>query len=307
MDDMLKSLLRKTSLEDTEFLVNLGDWPLSAKKRPRPPVAIFSWCGSDDTFDIVLPTYELSEATLNMQGRVSVDILSVLGKQSVAFEDKMNQLYWRGRDSNRARLDLVLLSKARPELINASLTNFFFFRDEMERFGPIMPYTKFWDFFHYKYQLNLDGTVAAYRLPMLLAGSSLVLKQKSKYYEHFYHLLQSNTHFLGVEQDLSDLLSTLELLVNSNGSRVGSHSDLASNERQKTIVENANQFILQYLLPEKVYCYYYKAITDYTKLLGKRVVKLREDMELIEQKEGVCNCEFSDQVRGPKTRTRNEL
>ena len=32
----------------------------------------------------------------------------------------------------------------------------------------------------------MDGTVAAYRLPYLLAADSVVLKQESKYYEHFY-------------------------------------------------------------------------------------------------------------------------
>lgn len=38
----------------------------------------------------------------------------------------------------------------------------------------------------YKYQINLDGTVAAYRLPYLLAGDAVVLKQDSQYYEFFY-------------------------------------------------------------------------------------------------------------------------
>ena len=32
----------------------------------------------------------------------------------------------------------------------------------------------------------MDGTVAAYRLPYLLAADSVVLKQEAKYYEHFY-------------------------------------------------------------------------------------------------------------------------
>ncbi len=41
--------------------------------------------------------------------------------------------------------------------------------------------------FQFKYQLNLDGTVAAYRFPFLLAGNSVVLKQDSKYVEHFYN------------------------------------------------------------------------------------------------------------------------
>ena len=38
----------------------------------------------------------------------------------------------------------------------------------------------------YKYQILLDGTVAAYRFPYLLAGDSVILKQDSPYYEYFY-------------------------------------------------------------------------------------------------------------------------
>ena len=58
----------------------------------------------------------------------------------------------------------------------------------------------------YKYQLSVDGTVAAYRFPFLLAGDSLVVKQQSDYYEHFYNELTPGQHFLEVKHDLSDLV-----------------------------------------------------------------------------------------------------
>ena len=52
----------------------------------------------------------------------------------------------------------------------------------------------------------MDGTVAAYRLPFLLAGGALVVKQKSDYYEHFYNDLTPGQHYLEVAHDLSDLV-----------------------------------------------------------------------------------------------------
>lgn len=61
-----------------------------------------------------------------------------------------------------------------------------------------------------KYQINIDGTVAAYRLPYLLAGNSLVLKQDSIYYEHFYNELQPWKHFVPFKNDLSDLMEKLQ-------------------------------------------------------------------------------------------------
>ena len=62
----------------------------------------------------------------------------------------------------------------------------------------------------YKYQLNVDGTVAAYRLPYLLAGDSVVLKQESPYYEHFYRDIQAGSHYVEFKRDLSDLLDKIQ-------------------------------------------------------------------------------------------------
>lgn len=66
MDNILLSLSRKMIFPDVEFFVNLGDWPLSSAAAKYP---IFSWCGSTDSFDIVMPTYDISESTLENLGR----------------------------------------------------------------------------------------------------------------------------------------------------------------------------------------------------------------------------------------------
>ena len=62
----------------------------------------------------------------------------------------------------------------------------------------------------YKYQINVDGTVAAYRLPYLLAGDSVVMKLDSGYYEHFYNELKPWTHYIPVRADLGDLLEKIQ-------------------------------------------------------------------------------------------------
>lgn len=67
MDAILHSLTRKIYLPDFEFFVNLGDWPLVEKT--ANPLPIFSWCGSHTTSDIIMPTYDLTEATLECMGR----------------------------------------------------------------------------------------------------------------------------------------------------------------------------------------------------------------------------------------------
>ena len=61
-------------LPDFEFFVNLGDWPLEKRKQSENPLPILSWCGSDDTRDIIMPTYDLTEASLQAMGRSDITI-----------------------------------------------------------------------------------------------------------------------------------------------------------------------------------------------------------------------------------------
>ena len=56
-------------LPDVEFFVNLGDWPLEKRKLTEKIHPIFSWCGSNNTRDIVMPTYDLTESVLETMGR----------------------------------------------------------------------------------------------------------------------------------------------------------------------------------------------------------------------------------------------
>ncbi len=94
----------------------------------------------------------------------------------------------------------------------------------------------------YKYQVNIDGTVAAYRLPYLLAGGSLVLKQDSSYYEHFYHQLEPWVHYVPLHRNISDTHEKV-LWAKEN------------DEEAKKIATNSALFVRHNLLPEHLYCY----------------------------------------------------
>ena len=85
----------------------------------------------------------------------------------------------------------------------------FFFRDQLKDFEPLSEYIPMTDFLKYKYQVSLDGTVAAYRLPYLLTGNALILKQDSPYFEHFYADLLPQKHYIPIKRDLSDLIETI--------------------------------------------------------------------------------------------------
>lgn len=65
-------LCDQVRLPDVEFFVNLGDWPLEKGRTSEKLHPIFSWCGSNDTRDIVMPTYDLTESILETMGRYGV-------------------------------------------------------------------------------------------------------------------------------------------------------------------------------------------------------------------------------------------
>lgn len=72
VDAILLSITRKVMLPDLEILVNLGDWPLIKKEKisdVSKRIPLISWCGSDVTWDIVWPTYDITESTLENMGR----------------------------------------------------------------------------------------------------------------------------------------------------------------------------------------------------------------------------------------------
>lgn len=243
MDSLLLSMTRKMFLPDFEVFVNLGDWPVMKKggqSRTSGPKPVFSWCGSDDSYDIVMPTYDITESTIDNMDRVTLDMLSVQ-KKRLSWDEKEDKAFWRGRDARRERLQLVDIARNHPELINASLTNFFFFREEEQKYGKA-PYISFFKFFDYKYLINVDGTVAAYRLPYLLAGDSLLLKQDSPFYEHFYKKMIANEHYLPFKRDLSNLVEQIKWAKENE-------------EMVLRMIRSANEFVNDNLMPRNIYCY----------------------------------------------------
>jgi hypothetical protein len=75
--------------------------------------------------------------------------MNVQSKTGPKWSEKIDKLFWRGRDSRQERLDLILIGKNNSDLIDAGLTNMFFFTDEKskEKYGPLADRTSFYDFF----------------------------------------------------------------------------------------------------------------------------------------------------------------
>ncbi|CAG5099287.1 Oidioi.mRNA.OKI2018_I69.XSR.g16412.t1.cds [Oikopleura dioica] len=213
-DATLIALSRIVKLPDVQFWMNLGDWPHSTVNKKRKEEQLFqmvSWGSHQDFKDLVVPTYDLMDSTLGMMHRLSKDQFSVqsTGRQT-QWTEKIEKGFFRGRDSRQERLDLAEMSQKNPELIDAAITRYFFFKEDESKYGPRSEHVPFADHFKFKYQINVDGTVAAYRLPYLILGNSVVLKQESAYYEHFYPKLEAWKHFIPLKRDLSDIVEKIQ-------------------------------------------------------------------------------------------------
>lgn len=91
--------------------------------------------------------------------------------------------------------------------------------------------------------MNIDGTVAAYRFPYLLASGSLVFKQESPFYEHFYKELVAMHHYVPVKRDLSNLVEQIRWAKDND--------NLA-----KKISKEGQMFANEYLTSDKILCYH---------------------------------------------------
>nr|ACO11212.1 KDEL motif-containing protein 2 precursor [Caligus rogercresseyi] len=146
VDGILHYLTRIMNLPDVEFIINLGDWPL-VHKVVSPGVPIISWCKTQETSDILWPTYDITQASLECMGRQEVDVFSVREKSAgVPWEEKVEKGFWRDRDSNLDRLKLVQISKENPQILDAGITRYFFFRDREKDLGSKNS-TSFFDFY----------------------------------------------------------------------------------------------------------------------------------------------------------------
>ena len=68
-------------------------------------------------------------------------------------------MFFRGRDSNKARLELVKQHRRNTELFDVGITNWFFFPYDEEVYGPKMKSVSFHDFFKVR---TYTGEITSY-------------------------------------------------------------------------------------------------------------------------------------------------
>lgn len=173
---------------------------------------------------------------------------------------------------------MVQLFKENPQLLDAGIAGYFFFQEKEKELGKAK-LMGFFDFFKYKYQVNVDGTVAVYRYPYLMLGDSLVLKQDLPYYEHFYVALGPWKHYVPIKRNLSDLLEKVKWAKEND-------------EEAKKITKEGPLTAGDLLQPHRLYCLYYRVLQKYAEHQFSKP-KTCDEMKLVPQTDdntSICQC-----------------
>ncbi|CAL4109437.1 unnamed protein product, partial [Meganyctiphanes norvegica] len=154
MDNILHSMARKMILPDIEFIVNLGDWPLVDPK-VTPLLPIFSWCGSTDTADIIMPTYDMTEATLEMMGRIASSLMSIVKNIQNAWRASIYAGYAHTVAPAKEKIQLLRTQryKKKKKISSAGLRQFFLFFIMVRKYEH-KEYITFMKHFEYKHRVS---------------------------------------------------------------------------------------------------------------------------------------------------------
>ena len=108
---------------------------------------------------------------------------------------------------------------------------------------------------NYKYIINVDGHVSAFRLSLEMSMGSVILLVESKYRMWFHRYLEEGKHYVSVKSDLSDLYEKIEWC---------RHND----KKCKEIAKNALEFYNTYLTKKGILDFLQKLFFSIKKVTG---------------------------------------
>lgn len=284
VEAFLLVLLRQVAVPDVEFIINYSDYPVMRRGQGRELGLALSMSTTDDFHDILIPTYEQMRSSLFRRPCLP-------GKPWSARNDSV---VWRGSDSSNGRFAFNKAANALEPArhYNIGISNMIRVSHNEMAHGPMRPRLGFCEFFDAKMVASVDGSVAAYRFPALLAGGSLILKQDSPFLEHFYDNLEPGVHLLTFSADNSNLSSTVEWA-------------LSHDTEAYRIAQTGRRFYFQALTPEQTLCFLANTLERYAERQAF-VPEVRPNMKLVEQpfvRDDACSC----YQRNNKAPLRDEL
>ena len=234
-----------------DFIINRRDFPFvkSDNSHPydivntnnffeKPPLPVLSSCVSEKFADFGMPTRDDWEVAHGNNNRF---------KDNFKWENKIEKVIWRGNGTNcgiteqdNQRLKLHQLGQNSKEFMNVGIIGWnprdkfnkktkILSLIDSSKFRPLVNRMGYNEQFEYKYHLNLDGHVSAFRLGYLLSQNVLVLQvesdngwylwyQKKLIPHDIYNDNPNNkkSHYILVKKDLSNLIEIIKWCRNND-------------------------------------------------------------------------------------------
>ena len=277
----LEKLCKERSISNCCFYINLRDFPILNKDLTHPyehlfdnqkvkiaeykkMCPIFSQSVCDENADLMFPT---NDDIIRITGNYFTDKCS-----SQYFRDETINRDWKKKESiaifrggatgcgldieNNPRLMVCYLSTKHPDLLDAGITDFnakgkkysgkglsVIDIKKMESMGIVIKKgINNAEKSNYKYIINVDGSVSAFRLGYELSMNSVILKVDSKYKMWYSDLLKPYQEYIPIKSDCSDLIEKIMWCKNNDS-------------ECKKIANNAVKFYKKYLSEEGILNY----------------------------------------------------
>lgn len=265
-------------LPDMEFVLNTRDWPQAHRR--LEPLPVFSFSKTRDYADIMYPawTFWAGGPAISLYptgiGRWDLqrDIITKAAERSWTWDKKKPVGFFRGSRTSSERDPLILLSRSKPDLVDAQYTKNQAWKSDHDTLGlPAAKEVRFEDHCQYKYLFNFRGVAASFRLKHLFLCKSLVLHVGDEWLEFFYPRLKPWVHYVPVGVDLDEVEELLEFAKEND-------------EVVRAIAERGYEFIWSHLRMEDVQCYWRRLLKRYAELLRYKVVRDKSLVRITEKK-----------------------
>eukprot|EP00095_Tigriopus_kingsejongensis_P001991 maker-scaffold1340_size46339-snap-gene-0.9 protein:Tk01991 transcript:maker-scaffold1340_size46339-snap-gene-0.9-mRNA-1 annotation:"o-glucosyltransferase rumi homolog" len=250
--------------KNIELVVNNHDWPFMHKQFEKRPLPLFSFSKTHDYYDITYPAWTFwaggPALAIYPQGIGRWDLMreTLLDRaQTWPWDRKQDIAFFRGSRTSSERDNLVLLSRDRPDLIDAQYTKNQAWKSPKDTLNaePAQE-VNLEEHCRYRFLFNYRGVAASFRFKHLFLCGSTVFHVGQDWIEFFYPALKPWYHYIPVEahassEELKDLLEFAQ-----------HHPEIA-----QTIASNGQEFVRRNLKMDEIECYWHQLLNNYGDLL----------------------------------------
>ncbi|CAK9801958.1 O-glucosyltransferase rumi homolog [Anthophora quadrimaculata] len=267
------------NMPNMDLIINVRDYPQSSKHF-GVPLPIFSFSKTPQYYDITYPAWAFWEGgpaiSLYPRGlgrwdehRASLDKAS----KNASWEKKESKAFFRGSRTSSERDNLILLSRKKPNLVDAQYTkNQAWKSDEDTLYAPPAAEVSLKAHCKYKYLFNYRGVAASFRHKHLFLCRSLVFHVGDEWIEFYYDTMIPWIHYIPVSKDADQ--SVLENLI---------QFAINNDKLSEKIANCGRDFIWNNLKMSDVTQFWKKLLKSYSKLLTYKTT-LSKNMIKIEKK-----------------------